>query len=161
MSSIATAVGLLSSGLASGLALSYPVVVNPLFLSKSEALNGGSDAHRLNIWHAAYKRGFASIPSLATVAATLLSLGNYYSGTASAYRYIAAGLHFSIIPFTGLFMLSTVFRLEHLDDTRGADAAPGEVDSLLPKWANLHLVRVALTVSAFGLVVADTFGLLA
>lgn len=161
MSSIATAVGLLSSGLASGLALSYPVIVNPLYLSKSEALNGGSDVHRLNVWHAAYKRGFASIPPLATIAAVFLSLGNYYGSTTSVYRYIAAGLHFSIIPFTGLFMLSTVYRLEHLDDTRGADAAPGEVDSLLPKWANLHLVRVAINVSAFGLLVADILGLLA
>lgn len=164
MATVAHAVGLTCSGLASGLALAYPVVTNRIFLSKAEHLTGGTDAHRLSIWKLGYDRGLATIPSLAAIGAVALSSSTYWSDSApgqeSIYRYVASALHVSIVPFTFLFMLATVKRLEHLEATKGDGAKPGEVDQLLAKWSSLHLVRAVLTVSAFGIAVSEAVGLL-
>lgn len=111
MATIAHAIGLTASGLASGMAIAYPLVYNDTFLAKPEDLKSLSSPQRLSIWQLGYNRGLACIPSLSIVAATGFILTNYLAhqpGEQSIYRYITSGLHLSIIPFTGFFMMKTV-----------------------------------------------------
>lgn len=156
MATTAQAIGLTASGLASGLALAYPLMVNPVFLSKNESFNAASDAQRLSIWQLGYTRGLRTIPSLAVTAAIGLFLSKHWAeGAATSYSYIAAGLHVSIIPFTVIFMLGNVNRLQQLAKNKGEGAYPGEVNNRLTSWCAAHWARIALTVAGFGIAVAD------
>lgn len=133
------ACGLFTSGLASGLVVSFPIVSNRFFLYTKEM----PISDRLSIWLSSYKAGASTIPVLAAGSAVAF----WFSGKATLLGPIISIT--SIIPYTLLVMLPTNKKLMELNEKPADEIITAEVEVLFQKWANLHLYRAAAIIIGF------------
>ncbi|PWN91065.1 DUF1772-domain-containing protein [Acaromyces ingoldii] len=157
-------VGLVSSGLASGLTLAYPLLVNRHFQWKQGAhIQPASDAanlslaQRLTLWNHSYDVGhwcplFAFGAALGLTGSCLASSGDW-SDWNKRLLVAASVTHVSIAPFTVLVIAPVNDRLMALRKLANAGktdlVSEDEADSLMARWGSLHNVRVVLSLAGF------------
>lgn len=107
-------------------------------VAEQPARLGLDDQALLREWQPSYKRGAAMQASIAMIACVLGLIAWWLTG-ASAYL---AGALFIILPWpwTLLVMMPTNRVLEAMD----VEAANPQARSLIVRWGEMHLVRVAL-----------------
>ncbi|WP_411965452.1 DUF1772 domain-containing protein [Mesorhizobium sp. CA7] len=107
-------------------------------VAEQPARLGLDDQALLREWQPSYKRGAAMQASIAMVACILGLIAWWLTG---ALAYLAGAL-FIILPWpwTLLAMMPTNRMLEAMD----AEAANSQARSLIVRWGEMHLVRVAL-----------------
>ncbi|KAJ1021392.1 hypothetical protein NDA18_005629 [Ustilago nuda] len=134
-------VGLTGSGIVSGLALSYPLLINTHLIDQQGAnispptpwVANLDTAQRLALWERAYKAGRDELGAAQTAAA---GFGSYDFQRAS-FTVVA------ILPINKKLMAlrKAANNKEPVNEN--------EVDSLFKKWARLQNVRVTTSVSSF------------
>ncbi|KAJ1574164.1 hypothetical protein NDA11_000481 [Ustilago hordei] len=133
-------VGLTGSGIVSGLALSYPLLINTHLIDQQGAnispptpwAANLDTAQRLTLWERAYKAG-RELGAAQTAAA---GFGSF---------------DFQRVPFTVVAILPINKKLMALRKAANnkEPVNENEVDSLFKKWARLQNVRVTASVSSF------------
>ncbi|KAJ1039675.1 hypothetical protein NDA10_007232 [Ustilago hordei] len=168
-------VGLTGSGIVSGLALSYPLLINTHLIDQQGAnispptpwVANLDTAQRLTLWERAYKAGLMTIPTfslLVSACLTTFALTHGTNNTSSLAQHLgvnwelrkrmllaSAALTSSVLPFTVVAILPINKKLMALRKAANnkEPVNENEVDSLFKKWARLQNVRVTASVSSF------------
>ncbi|KAJ1574484.1 hypothetical protein NDA15_003521 [Ustilago hordei] len=149
-------VGLTGSGIVSGLALSYPLLINTHLIDQQGAnispptpwAANLDTAQRLTLWERAYKAGLMTIPTFSLLVSACLTTFALTHGTNNTS---SLAQHLGRVPFTVVAILPINKKLMALRKAANnkEPVNENEVDSLFKKWARLQNVRVTASVSSF------------
>jgi len=144
---------LLSSGLLAGSALYISTSTIPSILSASPP-----PGVLQKQWASIYNQGKKVFPAAAILNSSLFGY-LYAKGEGGVGWLVAAGCSVGIIPYTFMFLLPNIGRIEGWK--KGDDAEGVGLKKDVALWGKLHAVRGVMLLTAFGVVIGEVMGFVA